>query len=255
MKNENIIAPTKDFMEAQTEWVTPNPTSSEHEFRLSRRHIGECEVCGRPAAAHPKPTTGEWTPYWLAHFGKADNWLESICDAHNASLAAKDEFAAKWKLTLEFVHEKELAAEREKVEFRDKVIKQHKDALHRQEQQLSAERERTRHFEYQMDLRIKDVKQLRSQLDAERENIVVEVNAGLVKELNEAKKQLEFEREKHLKDLEAISELRELDQKDITQLRSQQQPLVDALEQVRPACWPNGWKIIDAALAKVKEGK
>ena len=33
-------------------------------------------------------TQGEWTADWLANFGKADNWLESICDAHNAALDA-----------------------------------------------------------------------------------------------------------------------------------------------------------------------
>jgi chromosome segregation ATPase len=29
----------------------------------------------------------EWTPEWLANFGSAENWLQEICDTHNAALA------------------------------------------------------------------------------------------------------------------------------------------------------------------------
>jgi len=31
----------------------------------------------------------EWTPEWLANFGNSENWLQEICNAHNAALAAK----------------------------------------------------------------------------------------------------------------------------------------------------------------------
>ena len=47
---------------AQLEWEETKAHASEqggHEFRLSKRHVGECEVCGRPEAAHRKSDASE----------------------------------------------------------------------------------------------------------------------------------------------------------------------------------------------------
>jgi hypothetical protein len=59
----------------------------------------------------------KWTPEWLATYGNANDWLQSICDAHNAALAAEreksDDEARAFLVAATDLREL-LAAEREK---------------------------------------------------------------------------------------------------------------------------------------------
>ena len=59
---------------------------------------GDSQESGLPSECHGRispPTTRdsgepqEWTPEWLANSGNSNDWLQSICDAHNATLAAQ----------------------------------------------------------------------------------------------------------------------------------------------------------------------
>ncbi len=96
----------------------------------------------------PKPTTGEkflWDEKYVDYrLGRDASWSQIIEAANYSINAALD---AEEKRANDSIEENvrlmnRLAAEREKVAFRDKVIAQQRDALQRFQDQLDAKRER-----------------------------------------------------------------------------------------------------------------
>src|SRR5258708_14395 len=49
----------------------------------------------------------EWTPDWLANFGSAENWLEQVCNSHNAALAAERQRREQEEATHERAEQRE----------------------------------------------------------------------------------------------------------------------------------------------------
>jgi hypothetical protein len=197
----------------------------------------------------PKPTTAEWTAADVLQMGcdRADP-AYAIADAHNAAIAAEADgwrsvISEASKLTKEtFTDErkkltqlhdewfervqdlnKQLAAEREKVEFRDAVIKQRTEALHRFQEQLAAERERTAMHVRNWDKMLADKDQ----------QLAASVHYWQGVATQEWHKGFGASHDEHQKQLAA---------------------LVDALTTIAKGLWPpNSAKLASAALAKVKE--
>ncbi len=174
------------------------------------------------ARLQPKPKRAqEWTAEWLANFGNANNWLESICAAHNADLAAAvDEFTRYHHNPIVAQLNKKLATERE---TSDKIAENARN-LHvenvRLAQQLVAEQKKKSSLVgYHENMR--EIAQLRSQLANERSKLAIAAQICAAKD-----DQLAAEREQ----VQALNDIMRLDNQNLNELRSQIAALADALK-------------------------
>jgi len=93
-----------------------NPREATQPQHIKPTLYGDASKCHEQRENYKRSEPQKWTPDWLANFGKADNWLESICGAHNAALAAANDRCVQAAYERNEAV-KQLAAKREKVKL------------------------------------------------------------------------------------------------------------------------------------------
>jgi hypothetical protein len=97
----------------------------------------------------------EWTPEWFETTFQDHDWIQQVCDAHNAALATEREDTEKYRSNCLYWKE-QLAAEREKYKFKANLTQE----IVELQQQLAAVTKQRDDFRLALEKRVFELDEL-----------------------------------------------------------------------------------------------